>query len=299
MKRIAQFLFAGAAVLAVTSCLKVKQLVVVNPDGSGNIVVSTAFPPESVAMMSQMGALQGLDAAGSTAAPAVDLFYDEDSLRLAAKEFGEGVSLQKSERIDKDGTKGAIAVYAFEDIRKVKLNTRQNMQAGDALSALRGGGVPAGGDFIRFAFTTGETRRLTILMPQFKAAPAAKPASVRKSDEDLPPELAALASLGGGGGGGLGGAMAMQMFKGMEMSFALQVKGEVVKANASHPDAARKDRFVLLGMKLDELMTSPEFQKMANTQVTDQGEMMKLLYTLPGAQLETNTEVVIEFKPQR
>ena len=49
-------------------------------------------------------------------------------------------------------------------------------------------------------------------------------------------------------------------------------------------------------MKLDELMTSPEFQKIANTQVTDQGEMMKLLYTLPGAQLETNTEVVIEFK---
>ena len=290
---------AAVAMIAASGCLKVKQLVVVNPDGSGSIVVSTVFPPETVAMMSQMGALQNLggDQAGGTPAPQVDLFYNEDQLRDAAAQFGEGVTLQKSEKIDRDGTRGAIAVYAFRDISRVKMNTRQNMQMGEAMNAAKTGADTSAGDFIRFAFTKGDTSRLTILMPQLKSSGADHPsASLNKQGSDgpsapqLPPELAAL-GLGGLGGGG---AAAMQMFKGMELSFAVQVKGRVVKNNASHQDG---DRFVLLGMNMDELMKSPAFQKIANMDVGgDQTEMMKRIYSLPGANLETNREVVIEFK---
>lgn len=290
MKHPLKIPLALLALLATAGCLKVKQLVLVNPDGSGNIVVSTAYAPETVAMMTQFS---GLDAATAQpgGATALDLFYDEETLRAAARELGEGVTLQKSEKIDQNGTRGSIAVYAFDDIRRVKINTRQNLDLNEAMGAIKSGSDLTAADYIQFAFTTGTTRRLTILMPQFKSQPAPTNTAAAKSE---------LAALGGAGGiGGLGGALGVQMFKGMEMSFALQVKGEVVKSTASHPDPARKDRFTLLGVKLDELMSSPEFQKIANTQVTDQGEMMKLLYTLPGAHLETNREVVIEFRPAK
>lgn len=280
--------FAALTLLATAGCLKVKQLVVVNPDGSGSIVVSTVFPPETVAMMTQMSGLQALGGDAKSPAPAIDLFYDPDQLRDAAAQFGEGVTLQKSEKIDKDGTRGAIAVYAFKDISRVKLNTRQNMQMGEAMSAAKSGIDVSSGDFIRFAFAKGDTSRLTILTPQFKSDAAGQPA--KKPDAQLPPELAGLGALGGGG------AMAMQMFKGMEMSFAVQVKSNVISSTASHPDGERKDRFVLLAMKFDELAGSPEFQNIANENITDQAGMMKRLYTLPGAKLETNREVVIEFK---
>ncbi len=294
MKRwILRFVCATAA-LALGGCLKVKQLVVVNPDGSGSIVVSTVFPPETVAMMTQMSGLQDHgDGQGTLPTPPDSIFYNVDQLRDAASQFGEGVTLEKSEKIDKDGTRGAIAVYTFKDISRVKLNTRQNMQMGEAMSAMKSGVDASGGDFIQFAFAKGDPSRLTILMPQLKSAAGAE-AAPKKADAQVPPELAALGGLGGLGAGA--GAMSLQMFKGMEVSFAVQVKGQVVKSTASHQDGEHKDRFILLGMKFDELMNSPELQKMANENVGDQAEMMKKIYSLPGAHLETNREVIIEFK---
>lgn len=302
MKHLLLNATAGLLLLAAAGCLKVKQLVIVNPDGSGNIVLSTIYPPETAAMLTQFAGLQ--DAGNST-----DIFHDEEALRATAREYGDGVTLTKSEKIDRDGNRGSIAVYSFTDIRNVKLNTRQNMNPTEAMTALQTGTDSTPGDYIRFAFTTGETRRLTVVMPQFKNKPATTAAPPPKvSSDGLPPELTALlggAKSGGGatGGalGGVGGTMAVQMLKGLEMSYAIQVKGEVTKHNASHPDTTRKEnnRFTLLGLKIDELMNSPEFQKVANTPVADNADMMKLLFSLPGANCETNPEVVIEFRPPK
>lgn len=283
-----------AAALALSGCIKVKQLVVVQPDGSGHIVVSTVFPPETVQMMSSIPGLQGAGAA----AQAIDPFYDEDQLRSAAAQFGEGVELSKAQRIDSDGARGAIAVYAFKDINRVKMNTRQNMDMNQAMEAMNSGVDSSSGDFIRFAFARDDRSTLTIRMPQLQGGGGAlpPPAEQKAAATQLPPELAALGGLGGLGGG-TGGAMALQMFKGLEMSFAVQVKGEVLKHNAGHPDHERKDRFHLLGLNLDELMKSPEFQKLAGQDIGgDQAAMMRKIYALPGANLETNREVVIEFK---
>jgi hypothetical protein len=302
MKHLLRSTAAALLLLAATGCLKVKQLLILNPDGSGNIVLSTVYPPETVAMLTQFA---GLPDTGN----ATDLFHDEEALRATAREYGDGVTLTKSEKIDRDGNRGSIAVYSFPDIRNVKLNTRQNMNPTEAMTALQTGTDSTSADYIRFAFTTGETRRLTILMPQFKTKPATTTAPPPKiSSDQIPPELTAL--LGGtksGGGsaggalGGVGGTMAVQMLKGLEMSYAIQIKGEVTKHNASHPDTSRKehDRFTLLGLKIDELMNSPEFQKVANAPVTDNADMMRLLFSLPGANCETNPEVVIEFRPAK
>ena len=44
----------------------------------------------------------------------------------------------------------------------------------------------------------------------------------------------------------------------------LSSAGRIVKSNASHPDGEHKDRFILLGLKMDELMSTTAFQKIAN-----------------------------------
>lgn len=283
MRRIAP-LVSALLLLLLSACLKVKQLVVVNPDGSGNIVVSTVIPPETVTMMTSMAGALGEGNAD------FDPFYDPDQLREAATRFGEDVVLVKSEKVDKDGMRGSIAVYGFKDISKVKLNTQQNMSMNEAMGALQDGKSSGSGDYIRFAFHRGASSRLTVLMPEMKKRPAGETV---KPATSLPPELAALGGLGGGG------AAALQMFKGMEVNFAVQVKGKVVTSNASHPDAEHPDRFVLLAMDFDKLAGTPGFQSLLkeDADLADPSELMKRFYTLPGAHLETNRETIVEFKP--
>lgn len=310
MKRLLRALVVGCAALVLGGCIKVKQLVIVNPDGSGNLVVSQTLSAEAAAMMMQMTAgfasQLGGDANAAPKQPENPLF-DLDQLKEAAAEYGEGVTFVKASEINTNGAKGAIAVYSFADITKLQLKTKQEQKMGGGLGGLSESPAakPAKEDFIKFAFDKGDTSKLTIKMPDMKPSTTVKPATETtggdtakpdaKADAAVPPELAAL-GLGGGAGGG--GAMAMmQMFKGMEVQFAVQVKGDVVKHTASHQDKANPSRFILMHMNMDELMKTPEFQKMASAgKGGDEDEQFKQFFSLPGAQLETKPEVTVEFK---
>ena len=308
MKHIMRGLFIAGAALFLGGCIKVKQIVIVNPDGSGNVVVSQALGAEAVAMMTQMAAgfasQLGGDAKEAPKQPENPL-YDLEKLREAAADLGEGVTFVKASEINTNGTKGAIAVYSFTDVTKLHLKTKQE---GPGMGAGFGAAEPpkAGKEeSISFGFTKGDTSKLVIHMPDMKpktgtaAGGAAKPATTgdAKGGDAVPPELAAL-GLGGGKDANAGMAM-MQMFKGMEIQFAVQVKGEVVKHDASNQDKANPTRFVLMHMNMDELMKTPDFQKMlasGDQAGGDEDEQMKKFFSLPGAQLETKPEVTIEFK---
>ena len=91
------------------------------------------------------------------------------------------------------------------------------------------------------------------------------------------------------------GMQMMQMFKGMEMDLAVQVKGKVVKSNAMHVEGENKDRIVLMAIKFDDLLKSPEFQKMVSK--SGAPESAGAFLSIPGVKMETNKQVVVEFKP--
>lgn len=93
---------------------------------------------------------------------------------------------------------------------------------------------------------------------------------------------------------------AARMFKGMQMNVAVEVDGEVTKSSASHVDPAKKNRVLLMEMDADKLMTSPKGKKLLEKSgrhgMSSPERFLPMLNKAPGASMETNREIYIEFK---
>lgn len=270
--------------LLAAGCIKEKTLIVVNGDGSGNIVLDTAMTKEAAAMMQQTAASfsTAFGATNEAAGLKQEDLIKEDDLRKRAADFGPGVEFVRLKRTSEGGGQGAVALYSFKDVNTVRLPLQQKNGAG---------GEEGGGDadtakpkkVVSFVFTPGDTKTLKITIPQDPkekaAAPAAKPAKPAGG-----PELDAA----------MMGPM-LQMFKGLEMSLAVQVKGEVVKNDATHREGEKGERAVLMALNFDELMKSPNFASIF--QKSQGGDMPTgELLGMPGFRYETNSAVVIQFK---
>jgi len=277
-------LIASSVLLA--GCIKHKTLVVVNPDGSGNIVVSTLMSPQAAGMIGGMADSFG-DAFGADGKeggkPAVkkDPFFDEEQLKKAAAAFGEGVSYVKGRKANEEGWQGSVAVYQFADVSKIKLP----MDGGKGMS-------PPGMDMdeesespadakkaVTFDFAGGDVKTLTIHVPQDdeakKKEPKQKPA-VPEGGPDM-------------------SAMMMPMLQGMEMSFAVQVKGEVASSTAMNNES--DGRIILMQMDLNKMQASPKFKELlASSQGGEDEPPKEELLGMPGVKVETNKIVKIEFK---
>lgn len=273
----------AAMALVTAGCFKSKTLVVVNPDGSGNIVVSSAMSPQVAAMMGGLGDSFGaaLGGADGAAAPKEkkDPFFDEAKLKKAAAGFGEGVSYVKGRKSDDNGWQGSVAVYSFTDINKLKLSLDNNSMAPPGMDDDKADDDKKKKDPVTFNFTGGDTKTLKINLPQpdeetKKKAVAAKP----KAD---PAALAMMDAM-------------LPQFKGMEMSVAVQVKGQITESNAMNKDD--KGTVVLMHMEIDKMMASPKFKEMmARSQDGDEPPAEEML-GMPGVKVETNKVVTISFK---
>jgi hypothetical protein len=278
-----RFLFMACCLAAVCGCVKIKQTIVVKPDGSGSIVFSQALTPEMLAMIEQSRAgMKEMGTDGKDLDPLNEMFFKDEQLRKAAEKFGEDVEFVKAEKLDKDGMKGVVALYSFKDVNKVKLNMQQNM-------------MPEGADLgrsdtdqgIRFSFVKGTPNRLTVTMP-VREKPAA--AAEEPSDKPESPVSEAAAATQ------QAQDVMMKMFRGMEVSIAVQVKGTVVKTNARRAGAA-ENRFTLLQMNMDELMANPSFKELTRKAESSSGpgDALGLFLDLPGVLIETNRPVFVEF----
>lgn len=280
-----------AFALLAAGCIKEKLLVVVNGDGSGNIVLDTSMTAEAAAMMQQTAASFASALGGTNATEAVkEELIKEDDLRERASDFGSGVEFVRLKRTKEEGTEGAIAVYSFKDVTKLRLPLQKGGGPTGAAD-LVDGAKPEPGQAVTFAFTPGDTKTLKINVPQEpkeKAEAAAKEAPAK--DKAAPAGAEGLAEMGNA----MIGPM-LQMFKGLEMSIAVQVKGEIVKSTAAHRQGDKGERAMLMEVKFDELMKSPKF---AGIFEKSQGGDMPTaeLMGLPGFTFETSPEVVIEFK---
>jgi|GEM_PF-651000 len=118
-----------------TSCLRTSTVVRVKKDGTGSIIARYYFSPEMLAMLDQLGQLDGAlgqlgGAAEGAAAAGPDLGLirelakpDEESLKADAVGFGEGVRYASHEPgKDDDGWVGYTVAYEFDDIRKVRID---------------------------------------------------------------------------------------------------------------------------------------------------------------------------------
>lgn len=181
--------------LGVSGCYEQHTRVIVYPDGSGRIVMSRFFPAATVRLMTGMQSMQGGMADGIKMEEA---FYSEARFKREARTlFGKGVRFVSARRVDTNGGRGSVALYAFDKVNGLALSADQLMQS--AMSGMEGRGgeddlgddadtpdvadeavtedddetarYRPGGMAYRFAFIAGPSPRLVVKSPQALRAP--------------------------------------------------------------------------------------------------------------------------------
>ena len=275
MKTTLNFLCAGLLALLTSSCLEHSATIRLNKDGSGTITEETVFSAEASAMMAQMPP-------GGNGPK----FDDPKKAAAAATKMGEGVTVEKVEKIDKDGRVGGRVVYKFKDINKVKFTYGEAMS--DAGKDMGPPGAPgdapdAPGDKpankpMTFKYEGGV---LTLVNPEPEAA-AKKPGEggdAPDADEEIDPQ-----SL----------AMMQGVFKDMKMSLKVEIVDGIAETNASHVEG---NTVTLMDMAFGKLLANPEHLKKLNAmQDSSPAEAAAAFKDVDGFKIETKDTVTVKVK---
>ncbi|MGB6223713.1 hypothetical protein [Haloferula sp.] len=267
-----RILFALILAFALTGCIEHHVVIVLNKDGSGTITEETTLGGQAVAMMEQMSALGGEEAGD----PLGDM-ADETKAKARADGMGEGVSVEKVEKIDANGRKGGRVVYAFKDINTVKF------QFGDAVSDMSDGMKPPGAD----AGEMPEEKPMTFVykdgvlkLANPGAGKGAEGAEAADEEEEEIDEQ--------------GLAMAKQMMGDMKMSLKLELSGGIEETNASHVDG---NTITFMEMEMGKLLEDPEkFKAFSKAKPETPAAMQEALKGIDGVKIEANEEVSVTLK---
>jgi hypothetical protein len=199
----------GFAVVA-AGCLNSASLIRIKPDGSGTIEQTMLINTAALkGLMATMGATQGKEASGGV--------INEAEFKRAGERMGvRPVSLTPV----KDGTfEGAKAIYAFDDITKVRLDQDPQM-AGPVAKLSSSNRNP-----IRFEFSKkGGNSVLTVSVDEKAAAEATAKAQEAPSLDQIDPQMM---------------QMLKTMFDGFRILIDVEVDGKIVKTNADYVDGSR------------------------------------------------------------
>jgi hypothetical protein len=266
MKRsILSLTTVAAAALSLTSCLQNETTIHLNKDGSGTVVEETTFGAQTIAMLEQMSSI-----GGEQKDPLADMFSEEKAKKRAAK-LGEGVTVEKTEAVDKNGNKGGRATYHFTDINKLKVSTSDSMQ--DMSPMGEQAQVEAKGKPIVFTYTGG---KLTIAMPEFDKADA--PAPEAPADQPEPGEQEM--------------AMMKQMLSDMKMSLKVVIEPGIEETNATNRDGKT---ITLMEMDMGKVIENPDMMKKLRTMnQQDPAAAMEQMKGIPGIKFEAQKEVTVQ-----
>jgi hypothetical protein len=275
MKRALSYLGAALAVLLFPSCLEHTSTIKLNKDGSGTITEETLFSAEASAMMADMPGGGDNDPAGK--------FADEKKAAENAAKMGEGVTVEKAEKLNKDGRIGGRVVYKFADINKVKFTF------GNAMSdAGKDMGPPGAAEEaekenkpITFSYKDGV---LTLVNPDAKPDGEAKKPEGDKGDapdEEAETDPQAM-------------AMMQQMFKDMRMTFKVEVADGIAETNASHVDG---NVVTLIDMPFGKLLADPaNMKKLEAMKDASPADAAAAFKDIEGLKIETKEEVTVKVK---
>ena len=215
----------AASCVVLTGCLSSTTLLKVSANGSGTIEQTMLVRTSALEMMAGMG--------GSENAPSMDRMFSDEQFRTAAAGLGEGVRFVSAEHLQQGDMKGAKAVYAFDDI------TRLRLREGPQFPGLPGMAEAAREEPpFRFELSrSGGASVLTIRMPEpSKGEGGTPPEMPKEMPEQMPPEAM---------------GMMKMMFQGMKVVVGVEVDGQIVKATGAPQDGSR---VTLIEMNFDELL---------------------------------------------
>ncbi len=274
------------------------------------------------------------DVAGSPGRDANDVpFFREKQIRKLAKAFGPTVRYVGARPVRIGGAQGYVALYSFKDVGDVhvdmagmaervsrSLRSDPDEREGNEDEGAGREGSDASG--FGFRFEAGSPARLTVTTPE----PTTRDRDGDAGDEEVevepptraesPPEpidmydlmsptmIHALQGLPFRCGTGRlgysdeydGSDYAMQSAKGLEIGLTVEVDGSPVKCTATHRDPKAANRLILLDLNLARDAGNPAVKRhLCRLIYGDFGQFLTAPDPMPGACMETNREVVVEF----
>lgn len=267
MKLINLTLLLFIPVILFSGCIKVKSNVIINKDGSGILEEQVLMSDMVVEMMNNfMSSFQD-----STSAPEEFKLFKEDELKAKSSEYGEGVKYVSGEEIKIDGWQGYKAIYSFEDLNKLKMETDPNTK----VESPQDDGKE--NEYFSFKFVPGDIAELIIDRPDL---------SSKKKDEEITVETDAEIE-------GLDDDM-IKMMDGMTMTISLEFNGEIIETNASYVD---ESKVTMLDIDFSEILKDKESLELFKTNPPDNLDEMKVIVeNIPGMKVEFKKPVIVKFK---
>lgn len=267
MKMIKLTISLFIPVILFSGCLKVNSNVIINKDGSGTLEEQVLMSDAVIAMMNEfMSSFQD-----STTAPEEFKLFKEDELKSKASEYGEGVKYISGEEIKIDGWRGYKAIYSFEDLNKIKMETDPNTKVENP----QDDGHET--EYFSFKFIPGDIAELIIDRPDL---------SSKMEDEEITEETDTENQE-------LDDSL-IKMMDGMTMTISLEFKGEIVETNASYVDGTK---ITMLDIDFSEILKNKESLELFKKNPPDNlDEMKAIVENIPGMKVEFKKPVIVKFK---
>lgn len=216
-----RFATVVACAACLSACINSTSLVKVKPDGSGIIEQTLLVNTAAIkGLMAGMGGQGQIKETGGV--------LNEAEFKRSAERMGvRPVSLTP---MKEGGFEGAKAVYAFDDITKVRVDQDPPISGASGATA-----KPATTTPIKFAFAKqGGSSVLTVMVDEKTAAPGTKSSSPTTPDKIDPAMM----------------QMIKTMFQGFKVLIDIEVDGKIVKTNA---DYVNGPRVTLLELDMQQL----------------------------------------------
>jgi len=256
--------------LCLIGCFEFDILVKVNRDGSGTVEQTVLMNKATVRQMQEFA--ENFDSKNKKGFSLID----KRKLIKDAASMGKGVYFMYAKPISEEDREGYIAYYSFKDINALKINQNPSEKA----PLPSNGESKSPDELFTFSFHRGNQPVLTIRQPEVTFSPDSTPDDLEElpsADDDSS-----------------GMEMMMEMMKGLRVSIAAEVKGTILKTNATYVDA---NRVTLMEMDFEQLIRNRDKLYAISKQKPKTMEEAKQIFKdIPGIKFETAKEITIQFK---
>ena len=266
-------MIAAVAVIA-SGCIDSTVLISVNEDGSGKITETVGMNKEVISSMMAMMS------EGAEAGEPQSVFKRQD-FEEKISTYGQGVTLDSFRTYEAGESEYAEAVYAFEDINNVRVESGGGQaQAQPGMQA-----EPQDKQYITFDYKKdGKSATLTTNMPESdkadKGGPQQDEAAGQMPDASQMPSEQEM-------------TMMKQMFKGLHFAAMVEVPGQITDTNASH---VKGNQVTLFDISFDKFLDDPETLMVMQNVATPQ-EAAKELGDKAGIKIEPEEKISNTFLP--
>jgi hypothetical protein len=269
MKRLFVMSITFFSLVFFSGCIEFNMKVKVNPDGSGTITEEVLFSQKFVQMMKSFSQMGGEDSEPFN-------MFDPDDLKKKEKEFGEGVELVKSEKLERKRMTGYSAVYRFKDINKLKV---EDDPASKMPEDIPGQEAEESEPPYTFTFKKGNPAPLQVhfntdVEENFESDDENESGSDAENDMMF--------------------QQMKDMMSDMKTSIVLELGHNIVSTNATYVD---DNKITLVDLNFGAIFSDPdkleEFKKM---KMKNFHQAKEFLSGIPGIKIEFNKELQVKFK---